>query len=158
MEDFRRMFSKEEWLVMQFATLWVFELVAKADGRIDQKERNKLYDILRHPFEYNDTLVEKFLRSLYIHLDELFPQFQADSRDPLDGIKEALQIVKAHAPEHSKMFRIYLYVIGYKIAEASKGFLGLEARVSRSEKAALAQLAKLFAFSPEELELAHSIA
>ncbi|MGK5094427.1 hypothetical protein WDW89_20725 [Deltaproteobacteria bacterium TL4] len=149
--------SKKDWGTLQFAPFWVFDLVARAgDNEIDRGEQKTLHEIVRNSVTYQNDLVRKILAYINADFDKLLSACKVDARKAVDGLKEVAQIVETSAPKDVKMFKVYMFVIGYKIA-ASPGFLGVKKKVRLEEIKALDEICKIFQFTQKELKYAISL-
>jgi len=154
----REKFEDREWLTLQFTPFWVFSEVAHADGNIDQKEEKSFVEILRHTVKINNSLVRRILVSISNDFDGVNSSFLKESRGNFEGVKDAVALVDKISPEDSRKFRISMFVIGHKIANASGGgLLGLGDKISDSEKQSLDKISKILNFSERDLEEALSI-
>ena len=156
--DIREKFEDKEWLTLQLTPFWVFNQVAHADGNIDQKEKKSFVEFFKHAVNFNNFLVRRILVSISNDFDGVNSSFLNESRGNFEGIKDAVALVDKISPEDSRMFRISMFVIGHRIANASGGvLLGLGDKISDSEKQSLDKISKILNFSERDLEEALSI-
>lgn len=80
--DTHRLFSAQEWQILQFAVLDVFTMVSKIDGMsgMDAAEENAFIDLLENPAFVENTLLKELLASISLTwkhvLDAYNAQFQ----------------------------------------------------------------------------------
>ena len=154
----REKFEDKEWLTLQLTPFWVFNQVANADGNIDQKEKKYFVEFFQQEVNFNNFLVRRILVSISNSFDRVNSSFLKESRGNFEGIKDAVALVDKISPEDSRMFRISMFVIGHRIANASGGvLLGLGNKICDSEKQSLDKISKILNFSESDLEKALSI-
>ena len=156
--NIRGKFEDKEWLTLQLAPFWVFNQVAHADGNIDKREKKYFVEFFQDAVNFNNSLVRRILVSISNNFDGVNSSFLEESRGNFDGIKDAVALVDKISPEDSRKFRISMFVIGYKIANASGGvLLGLGDKICDSEKQSLDKISEILNFSESDLEEALSI-
>ena len=64
--DKHRLFSAQEWRMLQFAVLDVFTMISKVDGKsgMDEAEQNAFIDLLENPAFVEDMLLTELLASI----------------------------------------------------------------------------------------------
>ena len=132
-------FTPKEWLTLQFAPLWVFVLVAGADGVLHRKELRVFTRALRKGVFSKDPLVHEVLWNLSRELDRVLGHFSEDSRHPDDGLREVADVISEKAePRQLAAFAKALEGIGKKVAEASRpGPFRMGGKASPEEKTAI---------------------
>lgn len=139
-------FTAEEWELLKMLPIMVFVLVAGADGKIDQKERNQLEEDIKGAPLYKDPLHQA------LGIDILTSDFGALLRNSMDSSKFAERAEKMKNILKDKLtkdeydrFLGSLFINGLKVARSSGGGpLGLGDKVSDSEKHALALFVGMF--------------
>ncbi len=135
---FQDTFTTEEWRTLQFAPLWMFTVVAGIDRDIDAKEMTGLAKELSEAVLYKEPLVKEVLLSVAGDLANVFPAYQADSRDVLGGLSNAADILERKATsEQAEGFKRAMLLLGKNIAEASGGSFFRREKIGKEEQAAL---------------------
>lgn len=147
----RNSFSEEEWGLLQLSPVYVFLLVAAADGKISKKEiagfHAKLADFgLKH-----SGLIQEVVLSLIPRLAEAV-EAAGEMADKLVEVLAACTglLGSTLSPEDGETFKRGLYELGVAVAESSGGFFGFGKRIGKREKEALAALAELLALKVAE--------
>ncbi|HNT54181.1 MAG TPA: hypothetical protein PKG95_05675 [Anaerolineaceae bacterium] len=143
MTDLRTLFSLEEWKLLQFSALWVFQTVAVADGKIDEGEVRALGRELSEAHLYHNALASQTLQTLSDDFGAIYKLFKADERGARAGLAAVADLVEERVGlDEARSFKLALLLLGRNIARAEGGgFLGLGERTSEQEKAALVVIA-----------------
>ena len=143
MTDLRTLFSQDEWKLLQFSALWVFQTVAVADGKIDETEVRALGRELSEAHLYHNPLASQTLQTLADDFNAIYKLFKTDERGPRDGLAAVADLVEERmGMDEARRFKMALLLLGRNIALAEGGgFLGLGERTSEQEKAALVTIA-----------------
>lgn len=150
--------GEKKWATLQFAPLWVFNIVAGADGKVDKKEQNQFLEIIKHAVRFTNPLVHNILQSISEEFEDLLAKYEEDSREPYVGLADAINLVNEKDPENANVFKMYMFVIGFKIATASGGFLGMGDKMSFEEREVLHKIADVMNLSQKDLKNALTIA
>jgi len=70
---FKNQFNEKEWLILQAAPIWVFEIVAVADGRIDPEEMIEITNQIRNVVEYSSGFTYEIFRDHVTNIIEWQP-------------------------------------------------------------------------------------
>lgn len=142
-----------EWSTLTFAPFWVFNAVAGADGKLDHKELLALEEAIRRVELTDSPLLDEVLTQCRQDLDGMLTAWRADGRTFDVGLTRVRQILDQRvAMAEAEAFKKGLLTIGLRVANASGGGLfGLGARVSRSEREALALVDSFLDLSSDEL-------
>lgn len=135
-------FTAEEWQSLLYAPLMIFNIVAGADGRIDQKEAQAFKNLLVEGLLSDIELMKLVMNELLQDLENLTSQVFSGEMNPNDCMESIRLAVDAElTAEEALAFKLALLSIGKKIAQASGGFLGMGNKICLSEKQAMAKLA-----------------
>ena len=135
-------FTPVEWQSLLYAPLIIFNIVAGADGRIDQKEVTAFKKLLVEGLLSDIELMKLITNELLQDLENLTSEVFSGNMDPnqcMESIRNAVDVELTE--EEALAFKLALLSIGKKIAKASGGFLGLGNRICLSEKQAMVTLA-----------------
>lgn len=135
-------FTADEWQSLIYAPLIIFNIVAGADGKIDQKEVTAFKKLLVEGLLSDIELMKLVTNELLQDLEQLTGEVFAGQMDPNECMESIRNAVDTElTKEEALAFKLALLTIGKKIAQASGGFLGLGNRICLSEKQAMAKLA-----------------
>ncbi|OUS23722.1 hypothetical protein A9Q99_27180 [Gammaproteobacteria bacterium 45_16_T64] len=135
-------FTEEEWQSLLYAPLMIFNIVAGADGRIDQKEAQEFKNLLVEGLLSDIELMKLVMNELLQDLEGLTSKVFSGEMDPNDCMESIRRAVDVELNEEEALaFKLALLTIGKKIAQASGGFLGMGSKICLSEKQAMARLA-----------------
>ncbi len=142
MAYFRQFYSMDEWRTLQFAPLWVFTAISAADKKVSKKEVTALAKEIAEAHLYKEPLVQEVLGSVGSDFENVFRQYQADSRDVMRGLGDVADLLESKAEaDQAKNFKMAMLLMGRNIAEASsKGLFGKK-KMGDNEKAALVLVA-----------------
>ncbi len=147
--DRHRLFSAQEWRMLQFAVLDVFTMVSKVDGAsgMDEAEQNAFIDLLENPAIVDDPLLKELLASIstaWKHvIDAYNKQFRFDRPYFEKGFSRVKDLVDRRlAKDEGKAFKMALAAnLGGIIANASgSGEPGM-GRLSEDELYAITAIA-----------------
>ncbi|MEO5716064.1 MAG: hypothetical protein ABIT37_21475 [Luteolibacter sp.] len=131
----------------------VFLLVAAADGSVDKKEILEFGAILSKAAALPGSIFQKMLATSIVSQAEILQQVMASGEAPLAQLVQLLQALEKCPAGEADLIRNGLYVIAYRIANASGGFLGFGSKISPGEQRALDMLKTLLGVNPGELNL-----
>lgn len=132
-------FTKEEWLTLSYAPLWVLAAVGTADGKIDEKEAEAFTKELADAPFYKDELVREIMLGDLTNLADIMTSYKADPRNIETGLGQVADLLDKKASGHADNFKQVMLSIAAKIANASGSTLG--EKVSNEEKLAFAIVA-----------------
>lgn len=136
----KTLFSQKDWCTLQFSPLWVFHLVAGADGKIDKKEMAALAEIFGKSLLMRNELARELMMTNAMELAKLMPSYMADGRSAEQGLRQVAEILDAKlSPELADGFKKMLMGIGVEIANASGPWF--RPKISKEETVALALMA-----------------
>ncbi|HYO59307.1 hypothetical protein [Archangium sp.] len=135
-------FSGDEWLALQDSPLRAFLWVATADGPVRPREREACRRVLDEGLSSPSPLVGYICGESLRQLDVLGPERLSESPD-----LELLHPLVARVAERlglgeASRFQRYLLDVGWRVARASNGLLGLVGQVRGEERLALEALAE----------------
>ena len=148
--NIQQSFTPKEWRTLKFAPLWVFNAVADADDRINEREIAAFVSEVEEGDLYNEPLVREVFSSL-LKDTEILDQYRADDRNMPGGLAEAAEILdRKVAPEHAEAFKKAILLVGRKVAEALGEDPFLSDRISDEEELSLFRIADILGTSLEE--------
>jgi hypothetical protein len=132
-----------DWRTILMAPLWIFETIAEADKKSDEKERAAFAQALSEPT--TDTFTAFVFTQHREKQDELAKERVRDKRDASRGLGEVAALLHRYPKaEEADAFRTALLSLAERIAQASGGGLfGLGSKVSAQEAAAIERLRAL---------------
>jgi tellurite resistance protein len=136
-------FDGTEWKTLQFTPFWVYQLVAYADGNIDDSESDKIVDELLKAAKCENELAAEVLNAVAKDYFAVAQKYAGDDRAAIDGIKDVAALLKQKAPEDVAGFKDAMMNIGMNVAESSDGTPGGTA-TDDEEKDVLAKIAAAF--------------
>jgi len=145
----RNKFTLQEWRTLQFAPLWVFSAVAAADGNVEEKEFEILARELSEAHLYKNLLARDVLLSVANEFAKVLPDYGADPRDVVNGLKEVADILdRKVSPQDRYEFKRAMLGLGYNVVEtSSKGMLGFGKKAREQKHKALDVTAIIMRFS-----------
>ncbi len=146
-------FDPTGYQTLQFSPLWVFGLVAGADGKVDMKEFGALLGTLVSSQFTENRLVREVFGSVFRNFEAIWSKYIEDDRGVDTAFKDVRQVLDATVePQEARQFKLSLLRLADQVAEASGGVLGLGSKVSDSEKAAFVAAAVSLGLTPDELK------
>src|SRR3989339_1655174 len=150
-QDFKIIFSNDEWKTLQFSIFWVFNAVAKADGRIDKKE----LDALSHLMNNSSAIINELARDIITTIEKDFTKIKEeldnDKREIIDGLRNVSDLLNTKVNQATAVnFKKTLIAIGFYIANASGKWLG--SKVSSEENIAIKLAGMNLRLSAAQLE------
>lgn len=134
-------FSIEDFDKLKKAPFLIFFLVAASDGKIDKKEVTEFMKVLSNPEFLNNPLLNRIITNVINEIPAIIAEMATQKLDYIAELGSLKSIAdKNLSEEEANKFKISLFLIGKKIAEASGGFLGFGSKISKEEKAALAAI------------------
>ena len=119
---FRESYTAQEWRTLQFAPHWVFTAVASIDGGPNEKKVAAFVKEVSEWAQFKEPLVQEVLLSIFFDVVNVLEQYNADSRDLVDGLKDVADLLDRKAtPDQAKHFKGSMLLIGRHVAEASGG-------------------------------------
>lgn len=142
-------FSDEEFEILKRAPFLIFFLVAASDGNIDQKEAATFIKILLKPELLKNKLLNRIVTNVINDISSTLAAMAQQGLDYLARLNELRLIAERKLPPaQAREFKLSLLLLGKEIASASGGFLGLGAKISKSEQAALTAIALCLGIQP----------
>ncbi len=144
-----RLFSAQEWQVLQFAVLDVFTMVSKIDGLpgMDEAEQNAFIDLLKNPGLVEDVLLKELLASIATTWKHVIDAYNAQYRFNRPYFERGFSRVKTLVDrkldgEEARAFKMALATnLGGIIANASgRGEPGMD-HLSEDELQAITAIA-----------------
>jgi len=129
---FRNQFNEEEWLILQAAPIWVFEVVAIADGRIDDEELEEVLNQSKNVIEYSTGFTyEVFKDHITTIMNNNLEFRNLLKRNPLEGLKIVADLLGRLKHSEAQNFKKVLLKMAVKVADSSAG-------VNKNEEKAIA--------------------
>ncbi|MDI3483904.1 MAG: hypothetical protein PWQ74_491 [Methanobacteriaceae archaeon] len=129
---FRDQFNEEEWLILQAAPIWVFEVVAIADGRIDDEELEEVLNQSKNVIEYSTGFTyEVFKDHITTIMNNNLEFRNLLKRNPLEGLKRVADLLGRLKHSEAQNFKKMLLKMAVKVADSSRG-------VDKNEEKAIA--------------------
>ncbi|MBC7118906.1 MAG: tellurite resistance TerB family protein [Methanobacteriaceae archaeon] len=129
---FRNQFNEEEWLILQAAPIWVFEVVAIADGRIDDEELEEVLNQSKNIIEYSTGFTyEVFKDHITTIMNNNLEFRNLLKRNPLEGLKIVADLLGRLKHSEAQNFKKMLLKMAIKVANSSAG-------VDKNEEKAIA--------------------
>jgi tellurite resistance protein len=94
-QDFKKIFNETEWKILQFSIFWVFNAVAKADGRIDNKEQDALSKLMNNSSAIINELTRDIITTIENDFKIIYSEFEKDNRGVIDGMREVSDLLNA---------------------------------------------------------------
>ncbi|MGB9872434.1 MAG: hypothetical protein ACPLYD_12315 [Anaerolineae bacterium] len=147
--SYRNQFTASEWQTLQFAPLWIFNLIAGVDGKVERKEVVMLAKELAEAPLYKSDLAKEVFMSVGLDFGTVWPAYQRDGRGIVDGLREVGELVDSKlSSDTAERFKRALIFLGNQILEGSGR--GLFGRKDKSkEKAALVLAAIALGIQPD---------
>jgi hypothetical protein len=135
-------FSAEEWLLLEDAPLRAFLWVATADGPVRPREREACREVLGARLYSRSPLVGRICGGSLRQLDVLGPERLGEVPDlePLRPLGP--RVAERLGLGEAARFHGCLLEVGWRVARASNGLLGVLGRVRAEERLALETLAE----------------
>ncbi|TAL70032.1 MAG: hypothetical protein EPN82_05315 [Bacteroidetes bacterium] len=135
-QDYNNVFSEDEWKTLQYSIFWMFNSVAKADGKIDKKEIDALNHLIENSSAIINDLAWNVISTIKKDFDNIKSEFDNDKREIIDGMREVSDLLNSKVnPKTSIDFKKTLIGIGFYIANASGKWIG--SKVSAEEGIAI---------------------
>jgi hypothetical protein len=137
-------FTSIEFQLLQFTPLWVFLLVAEADGMLCDRKLDVLTHKILNPVNFKSCLAKVLIQSLSLDADQrIYRQFTADDREKLGGLQEAAALLRQKlSARELQDFKAEMLKVGHFTANAAKPWFHIF--VNPQAKQALAQIAEVF--------------
>ena len=150
-QDYKKIFSKDEWKTLQFSIFWVFNTVAQADGKIDKKELDALSHLMKNSSAIINELARDIITTIEIDFLKIKEEFDNDKREIIDGLREVSDLLNSKVNLATVVnFKKTLIAIGFYIANASGKWLGN--KVSSEENIAIKLAGMNLRLSSAQLE------
>ncbi len=149
---FKDAFTREEWEVLQFTELWIFDLVARADGKIDIKEMDAMSVVKMNADKFENDLVKEVLKgSGGFGVKELRDDYINDETKIEAGLKKVCKLLDEKIDgKVSEEFRKTMLAIGFYIGHASGDYF--ESNLSEEEVEALKKAASYLDLTEDVLK------
>jgi tellurite resistance protein len=135
-QDFKKTFNGTEWKILQFSIFWVFNAVARADGKIDKKEIDALSHLMKNSSAIINELARDVVASIEKDFHKIKSDFDSDKREIIDGMREVSDLLNVKVNQKTAVnFKKTLLGIGFYIANASGKWIG--SKVSAEESIAI---------------------
>ncbi|BAW32144.1 conserved hypothetical protein [Methanothermobacter sp. MT-2] len=129
---FRNKFNENEWLTLQAAPIWVFEVVAIADGKIDEEELEEVLNQSKNVIEYSTGFTYEVFRDHIVNVTNNNPKFRnLLKKNPLEGLKTVADLLGRLKHSEAQNFKKMLLKMAIKVANSSDG-------VDKNEEKAIA--------------------
>mgnify|MGYP001820380521 CR=1 FL=1 len=149
-DDYKALFSEDEWRNLLYTPVVVFGIVAGADGSIDKKEIKQFQDELIKGIVVDNRFMQQIMAEVLPVVPELLQDVVTVKVDPKDVLENITRAIDAKLPlKDAHEFKLALVMIGKEIAEASGGFLGMfGSKMSKEEEQALAAISLIIGLVP----------
>lgn len=149
-DDYKALFSEDEWRNLLYTPVVVFGIVASADGSIDKKEIKQFQDELIKGIVVDNRFMQQIMAEVLPVVPELLQDVVMVKVDPKEVLENITRAIDAKLPlKDAYDFKLALVMIGKEIAEASGGFLGMfGSKMSKEEEQALAALSLIIGLVP----------
>ena len=150
-QDYRKLFSDSEWKTLQFSIFWMFNSVAKADGKIDKKEMDALNHLIENSSAIINDLAWNVISTIKKDFVNIKSEFDKDKREIIDGMREVSDLLNNRVNTKTTIeFKKTLIGIGFYIANASGNWIG--SKVSAAEGIAIKLAGMNLRLSAAQLE------
>ncbi|MDQ1266674.1 MAG: hypothetical protein QG635_1826 [Bacteroidota bacterium] len=147
---YQQLFTEEEWTTLESSVLWVFEAIAKADGKRDIKEWEAMSIIHRRSDYMQNPFAREVLESFFYNMDHIHALFKEDDLDVIEGFAKIPYIIDDKIPNDVAVgFKKSLLAIGTYIANAS-GEMG-SSKICDEEAEALKEISDNLGLTDEEI-------
>jgi hypothetical protein len=154
--EYRKLFSDIDWQTLQFSIFWMFNSVAKADGKIDKKEKESLIRLTQNSSMLENDLAREIVASINGYLEGIWVKFEYDKREIIDGLREVSNLLNARvSPDEAKNFKKTLIAMGFYVANSSGKWFG--SKVCAEEGIAIKLAAQNLRLSTADLDSYPSI-
>lgn len=121
---FRNQFTESEWLTLQAAPIWVFEVVAVADGRVDPEEMIEVTNQIKNVVEYSSGFTYEVFRDHVANIMNNNLEFRnLATKNPLEGLKVVADLLGRIEHSEAQNFKKILLQIAIKVADSSGGIV-----------------------------------
>ena len=135
-------FSSDDFEKLKQAPFLIFFLVAAADGSIDKKEVKEFMEVLSNPEFLNNPLLNRIITNVINDIPSIISDMATKQLDYISELAQLKSITDNSLPDdEANQFKVSLFLVGKKIAEASGGFFGFGSKISKEEKGALTAIA-----------------
>lgn len=119
---FRNQFNESEWLTLQAAPIWVFEVVAVSDGKIDPEEIIEVVKQVENVVEYSSGFTQEVFRDHIATVVNRNPEFgNLLGKNPLEGLKVVADLLGRIEHSEAQSFKKILLKIAKEVAKSSSG-------------------------------------
>jgi hypothetical protein len=149
-DDYKALFSEDEWRNLLYTPVVVFGIVAGADGSIDKKEIKQFQDELIKGIVVDNRFMQQIMAEVLPVVPELLQDVLTVKVDPKEVLENITRAIDAKLPlKDAYEFKLALVMTGKEIAEASGGFLGMfGSKMSKEEEQALAAISLIIGLVP----------
>jgi len=103
---FKNQFTENEWLILQASPIWVFEIVAGADGRIDLEEIIEITNQIKNVAEYSSRFTYEIFKDHVTNIMNNSPEFKnIASKKPIGRFKNSSRSVRENRTFRSPKFQ-----------------------------------------------------
>ncbi|MDI9624139.1 MAG: hypothetical protein QFX38_04570 [Methanothermobacter sp.] len=121
---FRNQFTESEWLTLQAAPIWVFEVVAVADGRVDLEEMIEVTNQIKNVVEYSSGFTYEVFRDHVTNMLNNNPEFKKLlEKNPVEGLKIVADLLGRIKHSEAQNFKKILLKIAIRVAGSSGGIV-----------------------------------
>lgn len=148
---FKDAFTREEWEILQFTELWIFDLVARADGKIDIKEMDAMSVVKMNADKFENDLVKEVLKGRSgFGVKELRDDYINDETKIEAGLKKVCKLLDDKVDRTvAEEFKKTMLAIGFYIGHASGDYF--ESKLSEEEAEALKKAADYLSLNEDVL-------
>lgn len=138
--------------VIARAPVLAFFLVAAADGNVDDKELADFEKMIGASSVFPSELFQKAIRDMRPRLQDYLSEMATEEVDHEAELKRLNDTLDEQYRAEAKSFKLSLFGLATKIAEASGGFLGVGNKISKEEEEALKTIALALGLKKDDEE------
>lgn len=119
---FKNQFNENEWLILQAAPIWIFRIVAVADGKIDPEEMIEVTNQVKNVVEYSSGFTYEIFRDHVTNIMNNSPEFKNIAvKDPFEGLRTVADLLGRIEYSEAQRFKKMLLQMAVKVADSSAG-------------------------------------
>lgn len=131
-------FTGSEWVTLQFAPMWVFYLVSRADDDVHGDESmSVIEEMVSGAVKTEGELADHVMKAISHDFTGIWKRFFLDERRAADGLAEVAKLLDEKAGTDTGEFRSSMMALARKVAEAVGGVVAGEKEVLKKVAAAL---------------------